>query len=278
MDGRFSLILGLGAMVLGGSAGCTPSFNSRQQNPPPQTSESQKVADVSTIAKPEEVVRAREKELPKRQPKASSCVAAGEFFYRESLAPDRTPEDQRQRREMARKAFEQALQIDPNCVEAMRGLARVYSADQDHQRAVAGFHAALKMTPKDANLWFELGMTHSRHKEWEPAIDALAEAVQLKPEERQYANVLGFCLARAGRYEESLAQFTHVVGEAKARYNVARMMHHLGQDDQSRQQLQLSLKLDPNCDEAKTLLTEMDAGSPKSGQAIVPVEYQEQQR
>src|SRR2546423_12530301 len=107
MDRRCSLILGLGVAVLGGTAGCTPSFNSRQPNPP-QTAVSQKVADATPVASPPEASRTREKDLPKRQPKALSCVAAGDFFFRESLAAGRSAEDQRQRRETAKKAYEQA--------------------------------------------------------------------------------------------------------------------------------------------------------------------------
>ncbi len=275
MDGRFSLILGLGVAVLGGTAGCTPSFNSRQPNPP-QTSESRKVTGEKTVVTAEDASHAKEKELPKRQPKPMSCVAAGDFYYRESLAPGRSTEDQRQRRDTAKRAYQQALQIDPNCHEAHRGLARVYAADLDHERAVSSFRAALRGAPNDANLWFELGMTHSQHKEWDPAIEALSRAAELNPEEHQYANVLGFCLARAGRYEESLAYFTKVVGESKARYNIGRMMLHLGQTDQGRQQLQLSLKADPNFDEARNLLVQMDEGAKKPGQPIVPVDYQEQ--
>src|SRR5205807_3182854 len=102
------------AAVLGSSAGCTPSFNARQQNPP-QTSQSQKVAEATPVVSPQDTSHVKAKELPKRQPQAASCVAAGDFYYRESLTPGFSPENQKQKRETAKRAYEQALQIDPHC-------------------------------------------------------------------------------------------------------------------------------------------------------------------
>ena len=93
MDRRFSLILGLGMAVLGASAGCTPSFNSRTPNPPP-SEQSKKDSPTPPAVTTHVSASYKEKELPKRQPTAACCVAAGEFFFRESLAPNRTPQDQ----------------------------------------------------------------------------------------------------------------------------------------------------------------------------------------
>ncbi len=277
MDRRFSLFLGLGVALFGASAGCTPSFfNSRKSDSPPQTTESQKQAVETPVASARDIVH-KEKELPKRQPKAMSCVAAGDFFYREAVTPDRSPEDRHERLDTAKRAYQQALQLDPNCSEAHRGLARVYGTDEDNERAVASFQAALRGAPKDANLWFELGVHHSRHKQWDAAIEALARAVELCPEEKQYAKVLAACLGCAGRYEESLGCFTRVVGEAKARNYLGRLMISLGQTEQGRQQLQLSLGMEPNNAETRQRLANLDRAK-KQPESVVPVDYREPKR
>ena len=83
----------------------------------------------------------------------------------------------------------------------------------DHDRALATYGKAAQTHPKEASVWFELGMCHARHKEWEPALQSLRKAVGLDPENRQAVNALGFCLARAGRSEESLAIFKKAPGE-----------------------------------------------------------------
>src|SRR5207253_2655498 len=114
-----------------------------------------------------------------------------------------------------------------------------------------------------------------RRKEWEPAGDAMGHAADLEPTNRQYANVLGFCLARAGRYDQSLAYFTRVVGEARAHFNVGRMMMHNGQADAARQQLELALQREPNLAEARELLAQLNRPQNRPAQAVVPVQYQE---
>ena len=93
--------------------------------------------------------------------------------------------------------------------------------------------------PDEAVLWYELGMTHSRRKEWERALEALNRAAELDPDNRRYNLTLGHCLSRAGAYDQDFACFRKTLGEAQAHYRVARMMHHMKQYDLSRQQLQL---------------------------------------
>jgi len=268
MDCRLSLILGLG--VLGGAAGCTPSLFTHNSTP----AAFQTARKESPTA--EEVASAKvEAEQPKRKPKASTCVTFGDFCLRESLAPASSPEEQRQRRALARRAYEQALEIDPQCAEAYRGLAQLYTAEQQPERAISTYQSAVRALPRSAALWFDLGMLHSQRREWEPAIDALAHAADLDPTNRQYANVLGFCLARAGRYEQSLAYFTRVVGEARAHFNVGRMMMHNGQADAARQHLELALQREPNLTEARELLAQLNRPQNRPAQPIVPVQYQE---
>jgi tetratricopeptide (TPR) repeat protein len=278
MDCRISLILGLAVGVLGGSAGCTPSVFSRKATTEPAQQVSQKEPASSPAPEkvPEKVVKKGiEKELPKRTPKAATCVAFGDFRLRESKNGTRTPEQQHSMRDQAKKAYQQALRIDPKCVEAHRGLAQVYAADNEVENAISTYQGAVRVAPKDAGLWFDLGIMHSRRQEWKLAIDALTNAAELNPDNRQYANVLGFCLARAGQYEQSLTYFTQVVGEAKAHFNVGRMMLHVGQVEQGKQQIELALRKEPKFAEARDLLAKLEQGKVPAKQAVVPVQYEE---
>jgi len=217
----------------------------------------------------------KDNDAPKRKPKASTCVTFGDFNLRESLTPNLTPQEQQQRRAQARRSYEQALEIDPKCVEAYRGLAQLYAADQQPERAISTYQSAVRVLPRNSELWFGLGMLHSQRKEWEPAVDALGHAADLQPTNRQYANVLGFCLARAGRYEQSLAYFSRVVGEARAHFNVGRMMMHNGEKDAARQQLELALQREPNLTEARELLAQLNRPQNRPAQSVVPAQYQE---
>jgi tetratricopeptide (TPR) repeat protein len=193
-------------------------------------------------------------------------VAAGELYAREATANPPSSAIREQLADQARKAYQQALSIDPKHLPAYRALARLYVDLDDQVHAVATFKKALALFPEDGSLWFDLGMCHARKKEWAPALEALGKAADKEPENRRIVNTLGYALARAGRYPESLACFTRVNSEAQAHFMLAQMLEHLGQPDLSRQQLRLALQKDPQLEAAQALLAKLD------GQAAEPIQ------
>ncbi len=210
----------------------------------------------------------REGELPKRQPLASTCVQAGNFFAGEASALDKGSTAQEQMRDKARRAFQQAIAIDPNHLSAYQSLGHLYLDMSDYEHAVATYQKALRIQPRHGAVWFDLGMCQARHRDWPAALDSLQRAVGCDPENRQYINTLGFAFARAGRFQDSLNCFMRSCGnEALAQYQLARMLQHLGQIDQCRQCLQAALRLDPNLEQARALLVQV--GTPPASAAGV---------
>jgi tetratricopeptide (TPR) repeat protein len=114
-------------------------------------------------------------------------------------------------------------------------------------------------------------MYHARQKQWDPALARLRAACNLDPENRTYNNTLGYTLARMEQYDESVAVFTRLNGEAVAHYNVARMLHHLKQDGLSDQHAARALELNPDLATAQELLAELH-GQPS---AVAEEAYQE---
>jgi tetratricopeptide (TPR) repeat protein len=207
-------------------------------------------------------------EALKRTPKPETFVAYGDFSAREAAAAT-APAEQEQLRERARRAYQEALKIDPANLAAQRSLGRLYAVANDIGRAKETFESALKAAPDDGALWFDLGMTYARAKEWGPAVDHLKRATELEPENRSYFRYLGFTLARAGRYEESLAAFGRYDGPANAHYHLAQMLEHLGQVDGSKTHLQLALTADPHLDDATRMLVRLSGAAP-AGTAAAP--------
>jgi tetratricopeptide (TPR) repeat protein len=255
MEGLRSWSLGLG--LLCGALGCSLRDKHHEFIPPYETA-----ANLRS-----------DRDLPKRQPKASTCVEMGRFQEAEANAPNRTGAEREALLDQARKAYQQALEIDRKNVPAALALGRLYDGRGEHDRAVAMYQKTLKLHPKDPELWGELGMSHARYKEWEPALKCLNKAVELDPENRQASHNLGYCLARAGRYEESLASFTKTDGEAKAHYNLARMLHHLDQDDLCREHLQQAVRKDPYLTSAREMLVQLDNRTQTPG-TILPASHE----
>jgi tetratricopeptide (TPR) repeat protein len=190
----------------------------------------------------------------------STYVAFGDMRAEAGLAANTTPALRARYAEEARRSYEKALEVDPGHVPAHRALARLYEGTGDPARAVASYQRAVEADEQDASLWYDLGMCHSRLKDWDCAIDCLSQASQRDPENRQYANALGFVLARAGRYDDSLRCLARLNGEAKAHYDLARMLCHLNQTDEAREHLALAVRLDPQLGAARDLLAELRGG------------------
>ncbi|MER3416425.1 MAG: hypothetical protein C4297_09475 [Gemmataceae bacterium] len=190
----------------------------------------------------------------RRQPKPMTCVRAGECFEQ---AADGAPADSSARRErydLACKAYSQALELDPRCVPAHLGLARVYDKQGQYDQALQHYRRALQLQEHSASIWYDLGMCYARQKDWDQAIECLQKATALDPHNRRYAQHLGFVYARAGRDEESLQVFRRLLPEAEAWYQLALMKNHLGQPDQCERYLLLALRAEPQYVPAQKML------------------------
>jgi tetratricopeptide (TPR) repeat protein len=257
MDCRKWLWLGLA----GGVVGCGPQSTTL---PVVQTTPRQML---NQELPPPGAEIVKEKDLPKRLPKASTCVVFGDFRAKEA---DETPPSamRDELREQARRAYQQALEIEPENLAALQSLARLYAAQKDHEKAIATYRRAVQTHPKAGELWQDLGIYQSQNKDFNAAADSLRQALACEPENRTYANMLGHILARAGRYDESFAVFEKTVGPAQAHYNLARMRLHLNQEGEARQHLQLALQVEPQHAGALQLLAQIDKKAPASGSPV----------
>jgi tetratricopeptide (TPR) repeat protein len=207
----------------------------------------------------------------KRQPLPATCVAFGEL--QESAAADstRSPAEQEQLRNKARLAYQQALQASPNDLPALLALARLYMSEGDYERALATYERAIAAHPKDAKPRYELGMCNARRKKWDLALENLKKAIELDPENRSYQRTYGLCLARAQRPEESFKALAKLEGVVEAHYDLARMLHHLDQDDAAKEHLRRALAQKPEHLEAQQLLEALESrAADPSSYRVVP--------
>ena len=228
-----------------------------------------KTPDGQTVAvdKPEEKVE------EKRPPKAESMVAFADFRAHAANEKDRAEPVKEYLRDQARRAYRQAIDLDPKCMSAYTGLASLYQDMGEYDRALQTYDKARKLQPKNGELWFKYGMCQARHKDYALACDSLKTATQLEPENKLYLNSLGFCLGRAGRFDESYSCFARETTEAKAHYNVARMLHHVKRDGEAKQHLELALKANPQFQDAGTLLAELEKVD-GTNTDVVPVSHE----
>ena len=59
--------------------------------------------------------------------------------------------------EEAISAFSEAIILDPNCLDAYRNRAGVYTEQKHHERALADYGQAIAIDPNSADLYYERG-------------------------------------------------------------------------------------------------------------------------
>jgi len=246
MDGRKAL---LWACCLLGCAGCINGGAQKTGTPPAPTP--------TAAAAPSALPAA--KDDPKSLPRLR--IAFAKFKEDEAKALEREPELQFKVRDQARMLYQEALQFDANCLDAYRGLGRVYVDLSDFDRAQETFKKAIAKFPKESVFWFELGQLHNRRKEFPEAIECLNKALQMDPENRVYITTLGFTLARTGQTEQGMVLLTRSMGLASAHYNVGRMLLHLQRTDEGMNHIRQAAQLNPNLAGARQLLGELDQGA-----------------
>jgi tetratricopeptide (TPR) repeat protein len=173
-------------------------------------------------------------------------------------------------RNKARLAYEQALQIHPNDQPALMALARLYNTEGDYERAVATYNRAIQAFPKEAALRYELGMCHARRKNWDLALQSLHQAVQADAHNRRYGYAYGLCLALARRPNEGFAVLAKLEGTASAHYDIARMLHHLEQDEACKEHLHLAVSQNPELEAARQLLAALETPTRYPANPILP--------
>jgi tetratricopeptide (TPR) repeat protein len=264
MDGRWSLALSAG--VLGGMIGCQSPQARQSADLAKQT------ADTTKLVKAQQATAAAQDNLPARDKrlKSETLVKLGALKEQAAENAERPQAERDAFRYQARQTYQKAIDQDPKCTIGYLALISSYIQSGESDKANAVFAKALKANPKNAQLWFEMGTVQARAKDWTPALENLSRAVQLDPENKQYQKTYGLALARSGRFEESYALLSKCMSESEARFNIARMLKHVGQPDECQQQLELAVKANPNFLPARELLDELTHPAP-----VKNVDYQE---
>ncbi|MBI2803438.1 MAG: tetratricopeptide repeat protein [Planctomycetes bacterium] len=197
---------------------------------------------------------------PKRNPKAGTEIAFGRMKEMEAESENikKQPELQARLRDDARHAYQQALKLDPNNLNAYRHLGQLYTKIGDHARAQETLRAAMAKHPREASLWYDLGLSHQRKRELPESVKCFSKAVELDPENREYTKKLGFTLAWMGNVDQGLAYLTRSLGSALAHYHLAQLLEKKDQRDLAREHCRLALQENQGLQRARDLLEELE--------------------
>jgi tetratricopeptide (TPR) repeat protein len=245
----------------------------------PQAPKTAAIPAGANITRLDDMPKPKANDGPKRNPMPATEIAYGKMKEAEADSEPlkKSPEAQSAFRDEARKAYQQALKIDPNNLEAMHCLGRLYVKLNDFERAQEIYKKAMAKNPKDATLWYDLGMCHNRRKDFGESVRCFGKALELDPENREYLKKLGYTLAWSGKVDQGLVYLTRAHGADQAHLKLAFMFDQKEQRDQAIHHLRLALRENSQLEEAREFLAALEnpgANTVRRGAMEAPVSVQ----
>jgi tetratricopeptide (TPR) repeat protein len=113
----------------------------------------------------------------------------------------------------SRKAYEKAIELDPDSEDALTGLALVYSDLGDSQKATDLLKQLAAKHPSTRSLQ-ALAQAYEQMRQWGPAADALKQALSSNPPNAaDIKKTMAEYLLRAERYDEAIRTYQDLLAE-----------------------------------------------------------------
>jgi tetratricopeptide (TPR) repeat protein len=270
MDGRIFVGVLAGALALG-AAGCTttqpapnvvsPDKNAAAAAAPVNTNGN------TTFVKTDDTPWPKRDPNRKHDPLPATEIAFGRMKETEADAVQlkNDQETQARLRDEARRAYQQAIKLDPNCLAAYRHLGRLYVKMGDTDRALETYKKALAKHAKESGLWYDMGLCHTRRKDLSESLRCFSKALELEPENPDYMKKLGMTLAWVGQIDRGLTYLTRGhQSSALAHYDIARVLAQKDQIEPAKQHLRIALRENPQLEGASEMLAGLE---PPTGDA-----------
>lgn len=145
-------------------------------------------------------------------------------------------------------ALNRALHIKPDSVDVMVLMAQVYSAQSQPLDALDLLVRAHKLAPDNTDVIFLMAQISMSQNYYEDAIPLLESGVKLAPNRADLVAALGRSYYMAGKVDQAIAQFQHLIEIDKSARSYAFMgltYRNMGRFDEAKKYLDAGLALDP---------------------------------
>jgi tetratricopeptide (TPR) repeat protein len=153
--------------------------------------------------------------------------------------------------------FQDAVDINPNYVDALNSLGHALAARGDVQGAIARYRKALAIQSDYVEAHNNLGLALVRCGDVEEAISHYREALAIQPDYLEAYNNLGIALAGrgdVGDIDEALVQFRRALkigpDQLAVHYNLGSVLADHGEVDEAMVHFQRALEIQPDYAEA----------------------------
>lgn len=144
---------------------------------------------------------------------------------------------ERQESAAAISTYEQALQLEPNSIDARVNLAIAHLQHQDPAQAIAQCNEVLALDSGNAAAFYLLGCAHARLNQFEAALQAFQQSQRLDPRVTALNYQLGRVYHQLGHVEEAVSEFELAVqfepAHRSAHYQLSRLYATLGREEEA---------------------------------------------
>jgi tetratricopeptide (TPR) repeat protein len=159
----------------------------------------------------------------------------------------------------AQGVYLNVTKMDPSRADAFHRLAILHEMKGEQLQALAYYGEALNRRPNTSDFYCDFGYSLYLRTRWQEAETNLRHAISLRPDNPRAHNNLGLLLARTGRHNEALSEFSQAgCSEAEARSNLAHALMLENRWENAEQQIQAAIALNTASKEAQAKINHMN--------------------
>jgi len=154
------------------------------------------------------------------------------------------------------RAWEDATRREPASADAHRALADAYAGRGD-PRAMVALTTAVRLEPRDARSWANLGVLYAQSGRLEDAATSMRAAAAAAPGDARIHDNLGLILQARGQDDEAAAAYEAAAAAnarlAQPRIRLAALLARRGQAERARALLDEAAKLEIDAEDARAI-------------------------
>ena len=142
------------------------------------------------------------------------------YFFNQALVLEKE-----ERWEEAVSAYQEAIQLKPQYVEALSNVGNVYRRQRQWEKAITAYEDTMKLKPQSADLLNNLGVVYKEKGDNAQALAHYQQATTLSPQHAEAHHNMGVVLKDQGKLEEAAHAFQEALN---LKSNYANAHYHLG--------------------------------------------------
>ncbi len=107
--------------------------------------------------------------------------------------------------------FQFCKKAAPSMQIAPKYWAAAYRAAGEYPKSIEQWTAAIKLEPKDAELYYGRAQTYIEHEQYDKAIDDYSSDIKLRPREDRYYSERAQCYAQQKQYAKAIADYNQTL-------------------------------------------------------------------